>query len=210
MVTVKLPVSNTEDWFMKFRRIDFLGAVVLVAAVSSFLLGIDRGSNLSWSLPITIISLSASAALCILFIFVEIYMAAEPFAPGHIIFNRVLFACFSCNFFALAGWVGPLFYIPLFFQAADGVSATVAGLRLIPAIVAGVLGSLVGGFVIKKTRKYFWITVVAYSFVVGGMVAVFLFSGAAVYNTVLMIVGMTIAAFGSGIGVTTTLIALRK
>lgn len=207
---LKLPVEEKGDWRAKLRRIDFLGAVILVAAVLGFLLGLDRGSNVSWTLPITIISLSVSTVLFIAFILVEIYVAAEPFAPGHIIFHRTLFACYGCNFFSFGGWLACLFFLPLFFQAVDDVSATVAGARLIPNVLAGVSGSLFGGFLMRLTGKYYWITVLAYTLLTVGMTVIFLFSGAITNSLPLTFVGTVMAGFGNGIGVTTTLIGLRE
>lgn len=209
-VLLKLPVKEKSDWKTKLRRIDFLGAVVLVGAVFGFLLGLERGSNVSWSLPITIVSLSVSTVLFVLFVLIEIYLAAEPFAPGHIIFDRTLFACYCCNFFSFGGWLAAIFYIPLFFQAVDDVSATVAGLRLLPSIIAGVSGSLFSGFVMRWTGKYFWITVAGYTSLTCGLVLIFLSSGAAFESIPVMILGMVMSGFGNGIGVTTTLIGLSK
>lgn len=207
---LKLPARENSHWKTKLRRIDFLGAIVLVGAVLGFLLGLDRGSNVSWKLPLTIASLSVSVVLFICFILVEVYLAAEPFAPGHIIFNRTFFALYGCNFFSFGGWLAALFYIPLYFQAVDGVSATVAGLRLLPSILAGVSGSLFAGIVMKRTGKYYWMTIAAYTSLTTGCFLIYLFSGGAVASTVPMIIGMVVAAFGNGIGVTTTLIGLSE
>jgi hypothetical protein len=203
-------VKEKGDWRAKLRRIDFLGAIILVAAVLGFLLGMDRGSNVSWSLPITIISLSVSAALFVAFVLVEIYLAAEPFAPGHIIFHRTLFACYGCNFFSFGGWLACLFFLPLLFQAVDGASATAAGARLIPCVCAGVSGSLFAGFLMRRTGKYYWITVFAYSLLTVGMTTIFLSSGAIFNELPLIIMGTVMCSFGNGMGVTTTLIGLRK
>ncbi|KAJ6079316.1 hypothetical protein N7467_009069 [Penicillium canescens] len=205
---LKLPARESTHWKTKLRRIDFLGAIVLVGAVLGFLIGLDRGSNVSWKLPLTIASLSVSAVLFVIFILVEVYLAAEPFAPGHIIFNRTFFACYACNFFSFGGWLAALFYIPLYFQAVDGVSATVAGLRLLPSILCGVSGSLFAGMLMKWYGKYYWLTIAAYASLTTGCFCIYLFSGGAVTSTVPMILGMMIAAFGNGIGVTTTLIGL--
>ncbi|CAG8034425.1 unnamed protein product [Penicillium olsonii] len=205
---LKLPARESAHWKTKLRRIDFIGALVLVCAVLSFLVGLDRGSNVSWKLPITVASLGASAVLFVIFILVEIYVAAEPFAPGHIIFNRTFFACYGCNFFSFGGWLAALFYIPLYFQAVDGVSATVAGVRLLPCILSGVTGSVFAGLLMKWYGKYYWLTVTAYSFLTTGVFCIYLFSGGAVSSTIPMIIGMVCAAFGNGIGVTTTLIGL--
>lgn len=205
-----MPGPEDSHWKNKLRRIDFPGAIVLVGAVLGFLLGLDRGSNVSWTIPITIISLSVSVVLFALFIIVEVYYAAEPFAPGHIIFNRTFFASYGCNFFSFGGWLAGLFYIPLYFQAVDGVSATVAGVRLLPCILAGVSGSLFAGFLMKWTGKFYWLTAVAYILLTSGLIIITLFSGGVATNLPLMILGTVCSAFGNGIGVTSTLISLSK
>ncbi|GAB1198834.1 hypothetical protein APSETT444_008164 [Aspergillus pseudonomiae] len=207
-IILKLPPQENSHWKDKLRRIDFPGAIILVGAVLGFLLGLDRGSNVSWTIPITIISLSVSAILFVLFVVVEVFYAAEPFAPGHIIFDRTFFSSYGCNFFSFGGWLAALFYIPLYFQAVDGVSATVAGLRLLPSILAGVTGSLFAGFVMKWTGKFYWLTVAAYSLLTLGVTVIFLFSGGATESLVPMIMGMVLSGFGNGIGVTSTLICL--
>jgi cyanate permease len=178
--------------------------------VFGLLLGLDRGSNVSWSIPITIASLASSAMLFAAFIYVEMRVASEPFAPGHIIFSPSLVACYLCNFFSFGGWMASIFYLPLYFQASDdGVSATGAGLRLLPSIIAGVSGSLFGGFVMRKTGKYYWLTVIAYALLFVGLVAIALFSGIAFPQSLLVIIiGTVMCGFGNGIGVTTTLIGL--
>ncbi|THX04668.1 MFS general substrate transporter [Aureobasidium pullulans] len=205
---LKLPKREQTDWKQKLRRIDFLGAAVLICAVFTLLLALDRGSNVSWKANITIISISLSIPLFILFVFVEMKVASEPFAPGHIIFNRSLFACYLCNFFSFSGWLAALFYIPLYFQAVDGLTATQAGVRLIPGIIAGVSGSLFGGFYMQRTGKFYWLTVIAYTCLVVGMTTVFLFTGFVVNSTIGIIIGMCICGSGNGVGVTSTLIGL--
>lgn len=201
--------EQTHLW-ANIKRIDFLGAIILVGAVLGLLVGLDRGSNVSWSLPLTIISLSVSGALFITFVLVEVYVAQEPFAPGHIIFDRSLFACYLCNFFSFGGWLAALYFLPLFFQAADGISATKASLLLIPCITTGVTGSLFGGWAMRYTGKYYWLTVIAYGLLTSAMTVVFLFSGIITTSTAVIVVATTMCAFGNGIGVTTTLIGLSK
>ena len=115
--TLKLPQIDSSHWRTKLKRVDFLGAFVLICAVFTLLLGLDRGSNYSWKAPITIASLCVSFPLFVLFILVELKVAAEPFAPGRVIFEKSLFACYLCNFFSFGGWLAGLFYLPLYFQA---------------------------------------------------------------------------------------------
>jgi predicted MFS family arabinose efflux permease len=205
---LKLPHKEEKNWKTNLGRIDFLGAIVLVFAVFGMLLGLDRGSNVSWSIPLSYTSLTASLLLLGLFVLVEMRYATEPFAPGHIIFDRSLFAGYLCNFFSFGGWLAGLYYIPLFFQAVDGHGAAASGVRLLPAILAGVSGSLLAGYAMKRTGKYYWLTVTAYTMLVVGMVIIFLFAGIIINSTWGISVGMVLCGLGNGIGVTTTLIAL--
>ena len=205
---LKLPQKEEKNWKINLGRIDFLGALVLVFAVFGMLLGLDRGSNVSWSIPLSYGPLVASVLLFALFILVEMKYAAEPFAPGHIIFDRSLFAGYLCNFFSFGGWLAGIYYIPLFFQAVDGHGAAASGVRLLPAILAGVTGSLLGGLVMKKTGKYYWLTVTAYTMLVVGMVIILLFAGTIINSTWGLSIGTVLCGFGNGVGVTTTLIAL--
>ncbi|KAL9004997.1 MAG: hypothetical protein Q9188_002211 [Gyalolechia gomerana] len=203
-----LPKRESAGWKKKLARVDFLGAFVLVSAVFTLLLGLDRGSNVSWSIPIAIVSLSISFPLFILFAFVEQRFAAEPFAPGRIIWDRSLVACYFCNFFGFAGYLSLIFYLPLFFQAVDGYTATQASVRLLPAIVSGVSGSLFGGLLMQKTGKYYWLTVIAYTMLFGGVLVVMLFSDLLANNTYGIAAGLVLSGVGNGIGVTSSLIGL--
>jgi hypothetical protein len=125
-----LPKTENSHWKAKLRRIDFLGAFSLVIAVFCLLVGLDRGSNVSWSDIYVDAFASTSLALFAIFIFIEMKIASHPFAPGHIIFERSLFASYLTNFFAIAGNTSFLFYLPLYFQAVDGMSAAGSGLLL--------------------------------------------------------------------------------
>ena len=205
---LKLPAQHQKDWRVNLKRVDFLGAAVLIAAVFSIIFGFDRGSNVSWSRPICYVPLVASVILWAAFGYIETKIASEPFAPGHVIFDRSMFASYACSFFATGGWLSVLFYLPLFFQALDGFSATAASVRLLPALISGVTGSLVGGLIMKKYGKYYWLAVFAYWLLTAGAVVVTLFTGLIVNNTYGISVGIVMCAFGGGIGGTSSLIAL--
>ena len=171
-LVLRLPQKESLGWKKKLARVDFLGAFVLVCAVFALLLGLDRGSNVSWSIPVALVPLCISFPLFALFGIVEQRFALEPFAPGRVIWDRSLVACYFCNFFSFGGWLAVVFYLPLFFQAVDGFTATQAGVRLLPGICAGVSGSLFGGLLMQRTGKYYWLTICAYTSLVFGALMV--------------------------------------
>ncbi len=164
--------------------------------------------QVSWCAPVAIACLCVSFPLFAIFVLVEMKVASEPFAPGRVIFERTLLSCYLCNFFSFGGWLATLFYIPLFFQAVDGLSASAAGVRLLPGIVAGVSGSLFAGFLMQKTGTFYWLTVIAYAGLTLANLPILLWTGVVSKSTWGISVGLVIGGFSNGIGVTSSLIAL--
>ena len=208
-LVLRLPKQEDSHWKEKLARIDFLGALILIVAIFGLLVGLDRGSNVGWSDPITVAGL-CTTPLFLAFVLVEKYVAKNPFAPGHIILDKSLLACYLCNFFAFGGWLAAIFFLPLYWQVTYHYGAGKAGFVLLPSIICGVSGSLFSGFYMKRTGKFYWITVVAYSNLTIGLSIVLLFAGTIMRNLPIMVIGTCVCAFSNGIGVTTTLIGLSK
>ncbi|TQS31778.1 hypothetical protein Golomagni_07930, partial [Golovinomyces magnicellulatus] len=80
---LELPRRSTDHLLDKVRRIDFLGAFVLIAAIVNLFMGLDYGANQGWEDLRAIIPLAVSPALFAAFIYVEMRIASNPFAPGH-------------------------------------------------------------------------------------------------------------------------------
>ncbi|KAF5017385.1 hypothetical protein F66182_10691 [Fusarium sp. NRRL 66182] len=205
-LVLDLPPVEHDHWLTKMRKIDFLGAFTLVSAVVALLAGLDSGSNLGWSHIITIVALSLTPILFGLFLLVEIKVASHPFAPGHIIFDRSLFACYLANFFSVAGQMAVIFFVPLFFQAVQGLSATKSGSLLVPGMTAGVTASLLGGWVIKRTGKFYFITMSAYALLLSLVIPLAL--SVWFRSTVGEVIGLVVMSFGAGCAITTTLVGL--
>ncbi|TID02520.1 Vacuolar membrane amino acid uptake transporter fnx2 [Colletotrichum higginsianum] len=201
-----LPPPDHAHWREKVRRVDFLGAATLVAAVVALLVGLDSGSNHGWSAPVTLAALAATPVLFAAFVFVEMRVASHPFAPGHVIFDRSLFACYLANFFGIAAHIASIFFLPLFFQAVQGASATVAGAALVPAMVASVTASVSAGVFMKRTGRYYTLTVLAYGFMVLAVAPTVVFLR--LRSSAGVVAGMALLALGGGAGITTTLVAL--
>ena len=60
----------------------------------------------------------------------------------------------------------------------------------------------------KRTGRYYWLTVCAYTFLTLGTIPIFLCTGPVTNNTYGISIGLVISAFSNGIGITTTLIGL--
>ncbi|EPS42105.1 hypothetical protein H072_3827 [Dactylellina haptotyla CBS 200.50] len=202
------PDANESSTWRKFKRVDFMGAVTLVLAVLSFLVALDRGGNVSWNDKVVFITAPLSIVLFITFLIIEELVAVDPFAPLSIIFEKGLLACFLCNLFSFAGFYAAMFYVPLYFQAAAGLTASQSGFKMVPAIAGSVSGSLGGGLIMQKTGKYYHLTILAYTFMVIGAVPVILCTGLLGKSFLGIEIGLAIMGLGNGIGVTSTLVAL--
>ncbi|KAJ0109182.1 hypothetical protein J7T55_009513 [Diaporthe amygdali] len=197
-LVLHLPKRDDSHWREKLARVDFLGAFFLVSAVLCLLLGLDNGSNEGWGKTQTIVPLAVSPALFAIFIFVEVRVASHPFAPGHIIFERSLFAAYLCNFFGVLGQMPVLFFLPLLYQAVDGVSTVHAGLLLMPASIFGVSASLGAGFVMRRTGRFFWINAAGWGLLLFSIVPMVLFSGPWFKSEVGTSIALAMQALGAG------------
>lgn len=134
----------------KLRHIDVTGALLIIAAVGTLLIAFDLGSNSSsngWSSPYTLTTLLLSTFLFASFVYVEARVAKEPFCPKEVLTDRSLAGCIWCGFASYGAWFGVLYYLPLFWQAVEGVSPKVSSVRLLPGVATGVVGSLFAGWV---------------------------------------------------------------
>ncbi|KAF7353966.1 Vacuolar membrane amino acid uptake transporter fnx2 [Mycena venus] len=203
-----LPHRDTSDFKTKLKRVDFSGALSLVLCVFFLLFGLDRGGNIAWNDKYTISAFSAFTAFLVLFIYVELVWAAEPFAPKRIIAHRSLVGAYMVNLFALMGAFSMIFHVSLFYQAVLGKAPSEVGFWLLPTVFSGVIGSLGGGLYIQATGRYYWITFYAYVAMLVGMIGTVLQAGIITTSAVGVAFASFVTAIGNGTGITTSLIAL--
>jgi EmrB/QacA subfamily drug resistance transporter len=136
------------------HQIDYLGTVVLSAAVTSLILLTSLGgTTYPWrSAPIYILGV-AGALLIALFVLVE-RRAAEPVLPLHLFKLRTFSVTSLVGFIVGFAMFGAITYLPAFFQVVRGISPTISGVYLLP-LMAGLLAvSISSGQIISKTGKY--------------------------------------------------------
>ncbi|KAH8827603.1 MFS general substrate transporter [Flagelloscypha sp. PMI_526] len=189
-IALRLPPSARDEetsLSAKIRRIDFGGAFTLIVSVTTLLVALDHGGNISWTDRLTLAMLSTFAIAFITFTFIELRVAAEPFAPKRIIASSNLGPAYLVNFFGLIAASQMFFFIPYYFQAVQGLSPSKTGQWLLPAVASGVSGSLFGGIVIKKTGNYYVITIIGAILQMLGMLLATLTSGANRYQCLEMV-----------------------
>jgi len=136
------------------HKIDYLGAVLMVAATVSILLTVSiYGPEYGWLDSRTIAYFIAGIVLVVLFIYWE-SKAQEPILPLELFKNHTFTLTSILGAVIGAGMFGAIVMLPLYLQVVKGASATEAGLKLIPLMLGIVSTSIFSGKAISKSGKY--------------------------------------------------------
>ena len=136
------------------HTIDYFGALLMVAAVSSTLLAVSiYGPERGWSDSTTVTYLTTGILLTFIFLFWE-GKAKEPILPLSLFKNHTFSLTSALGFIIGAGMFGAIVMLPLYLQVVKGDTATEAGLKLIPFMLGIVSTSIYSGKAITKHGHY--------------------------------------------------------
>jgi EmrB/QacA subfamily drug resistance transporter len=154
---VALVVTSLVLHIPKVRRehkIDYLGAITMIAAVSSLLLAIAYSvPAYGWSDTLTIAYFAVGILLTLAFLQIE-RKASEPILPLNLFKNDIFSVTSGIGFIIGAGMFGALVMLPLYLQVVQGNSATESGLKLVPFMLGILTMSILTGKRISKSGKY--------------------------------------------------------
>ncbi len=154
---VALVVTSAALKMPHVRRdhsIDYLGAAVIVASVSSILLytawaGPERG----WGDPTGLTLLVAGLLLAVVFVLVEL-RATEPIIPMRLFANSIFSLANAFGFLIGIAMFGSMIYLPVYLQVVSEMSPTRSGLAMLPMIVGLFSTSLTAGQIMSRTGRY--------------------------------------------------------
>ncbi|TAA56742.1 MULTISPECIES: MDR family MFS transporter [unclassified Shinella] len=154
-------------------KIDFAGAVLLAAVVSSVVLWADSREIFGSLVSAESLAVIAFGAVCLIaWIHVE-RRVPEPIVPLGLFRNPTVNLLLIVSLVSGAIGIGSVNYIALFLQTTTGLSPSQAGL-LFMALTAGIAaGSLTAGRLISLTGRYKIFSVVSTA---GGLVTFLLFT----------------------------------
>lgn len=147
-VTLHLPGRRTQ------HSIDYLGAVLLAAAVCCILMvTVWGGRTYDWS-SWQIIGL-AGVGICLTAAFaVWQRRASEPILPPRVITHPVVAVSAGLSLLSGVALFGAIVYLPAYFQIVRGDTATESGLALVPLTGGVIVSSVVSGWLISRTGRY--------------------------------------------------------
>ncbi len=190
------------------KIIDYSGIITFTLAISAFFLGLTLARDIS-TYPLTeIIGLFIfSALMFVLFILAE-KNAEGPILPLYLFSNSIFTISSIENFLATAIIFGGIVYVPLFAQNVIGMSATNAGLMMIPMLISLTIASNIAGQIISRTGKYKILAIV--EFVITGIGIVLLATMNANSSPYALVIYSTILGLGSGMMYTVFTISVQN
>ncbi|MGK3201273.1 MDR family MFS transporter [Amycolatopsis sp. MEPSY49] len=133
-------------------RVDYLGALLLAGAATALVLITSFGPRWGWTSPGTLALAAAAVGLAVLVIPVE-RRAAAPVLPLSMFASRTVVLASLVGFVANVAMFSVLVYLPTYLQVADGVSATLSGVHMLPLVLGLVVSqSLAGRWVANPAR----------------------------------------------------------
>jgi EmrB/QacA subfamily drug resistance transporter len=145
------------------HELDLIGAVLLMAAAVPLLLALSwGGARYPWMSPTIGGLMVLSLVLSLVFAW-RMTQAREPFLPLPVLANPVMRMSTLSGSAALGTAIGITIFVPLYFETVHGLSASMAGLALVPMVAMSTPGSLLSGQVMSHMRRYKWVPLVGLS-----------------------------------------------
>jgi EmrB/QacA subfamily drug resistance transporter len=189
-----LPKMRKIPTFHRRRKADWLGGVLLMASAVVFMLVLTWGGNrYLWLSPTILAMVGASVALALVFVW-HVGRTAEPFLPLPLMGGTVVPYAMAAGGCALGAMTGLTVCLPLYYEVVYHLSASEAGLALIPLAAISTCGAAIAGRTMARARHYKRVAIVG--------TAVAAVSGTALALTTLPLWGLLVllSVFAAGLG----------
>jgi EmrB/QacA subfamily drug resistance transporter len=129
---------------------DWTGVALFTTGISALLFGVLEAGRVGvWTGADVAIPLVLAAATLAAFVPVE-RRASEPIVPFRLFRHRMVFAAGLNGFLSGMAMFGAISYVPLFLQHVSGMSATAAGVVLMPFVLGWVAMSIVSARLVLR------------------------------------------------------------
>ncbi len=150
ILSLSLPANVTR----RTGRIDFAGFALIIAATCTGLLLLSWGGVVYPWRSAPIVALGSITAVLLALLWPVERAAPEPALPPRLFKDRVFATGVVGITLTVTALFGSLVFVPLFFQAVLGLSATEAGLRMAPLMGGLIVSSIIGGRAVSRTGRY--------------------------------------------------------
>src|ERR1700674_171097 len=170
-----LPKMGKIPVFHRKRKVDWLGGVLLMASAVVFMLVLTWGGNrYLWLSPVIMAMVGASFALALAFIW-HAGNAEDPFLPLPLMGGTVVPYAMAAGGCAMGAMLGLTVHLPLYYEVVYHLSASEAGLALIPLAAISTGGAAIAGRTIARAKHYKRVAIIGtfIAALAGGALALF-------------------------------------
>lgn len=168
---LQVQYKKDDSLATSFRRIDWLGNIIFVAAVTSILIALSwAGTVHPWSAYQVIAPLVIGCIGLVLFLLFESTpnLCPEPTMPLHLLSNRTSATAFGLTFLHSIVTIWALYFLPVYFQGVLVSTPSRSGVQLLPTILILIPFAMAGGAIMSKTGLYRPVHAVGFALVVLG------------------------------------------
>ena len=145
-----LPTHRERD---ADRHIDYLGAVLLVAALVPILIGFTNKQFGEWTDVDVGGYIALGLGLAAAFVFVE-SRAREPLLPLGLFRIRSFTVSVCAMFLATMGFFAAIAFLPRWYQVVGGASATESGYQILPLLAGLIVSAIASGQIVARIGRY--------------------------------------------------------
>ncbi|TVR98496.1 MAG: DHA2 family efflux MFS transporter permease subunit [Trueperaceae bacterium] len=216
---VNLPVGAVALWFIVTRmpplrprstgqRLDLVSVALLILTLVPLVLGLQFDRTIyPWGGAVTVGTLSAAAVFGLAFVLRSL-TSANPVLDLRLFRNRVFAVANGAGFFLGATFLSLLVFVPLYLVNVLGVSATEAGVALIPLSLGVSVGAIGAGQLASRLGRYKPIMLVAIAVLLVAAVLMTTLDADSPYGRVVWI--MVVAGLGIGPGFPLYTVAIQN
>ncbi|KAJ3578724.1 hypothetical protein NPX13_g1837 [Xylaria arbuscula] len=144
-----------ETWQQRVMRFDPLGTLIFIPAIVSLLLALQWGGvTYPWNNGRIIGLFVVFGVLILAFLYIQYRQQENATVPPRIFKQRTVMAGSFFAFTVGSAFFLFVYYIPIWFQAVQGVSAVNSGIRNLPLLLAVVVTSIISGGLITTFGYY--------------------------------------------------------
>jgi EmrB/QacA subfamily drug resistance transporter len=149
-----LPKMGKIPVYHRRRKVDWLGGLLLMASAVGIMLVLSWGGHrFAWLSPSIMAMIGGSLALALAFVW-HARNAEEPFLPLPLLGGTVVPYAVLAGGCALGAITALTVHLPLYYEVVYNLSASEAGLALIPLAAVSTCGAAIAGRTMARARHY--------------------------------------------------------
>src|ERR1700754_3307594 len=149
-----LPKMGKIPVFHRKRKVDWLGGVLLMGSAVVIMLVLTWGGNrYAWLSPAIMAMIGGAVALAFAFVW-HARNAEEPFLPLPLLGGTVVPYAMAAGGCALGAITGLTVHLPMYYEVVYHLSASEAGMALIPLAAVSTCGAAIAGQTMARAKHY--------------------------------------------------------